>query len=206
MRPGILLGTLGLGTLATLVLVLFSPKERVTSNGEPAAAVPAEHSQEWHPESLSARDDASALTQLPGTGDSRTHSARTAEDDQAAAEHRATSVAARISELSDLSRKPDTASLQTLLSELSNPDQEIREAALDIISQSGNRAAIPGLIQAAEHTQDAAERKAILDAIEFLKLPTLTEVLRQAEQGSGNRTGAEATPSAPPTTRDAASK
>ena len=52
-------------------------------------------------------------------------------------------VAARIDQLRDLSTKTDRASLETILSEVKNPDQEIRQAALDVLSQSGNRAAIP---------------------------------------------------------------
>jgi len=87
-------------------------------------------------------------------------------------------VAARIVELGELSTKTDRASLETLLSEVKNPDQEIRQAALDAISQSGNRAAIPDLREAAAQATDAREKQAILETVEFLSLPTLTEILR----------------------------
>src|SRR5207248_2107345 len=72
-------------------------------------------------------------------------------------------VAARIAELEKLSAKTDRASLETVLSEVKNPDQEIRQAALDAISQSGNRAAIPGLREAAAQTEDSREKKEIAD-------------------------------------------
>ena len=87
-------------------------------------------------------------------------------------------VAARVAELGELSTKTDRASLETLLSEVKNPDQEIRQAALDAISQSGNRVAIPDLREAAAQATDAREKQAILETVEFLSLPTLTEILR----------------------------
>lgn len=68
--------------------------------------------------------------------------------------------------------------MATLLSEVRNPDPEIRQGSLDIISQSGNRAIIPGLIEAAAQTDEAREKHAIQEVIEFLKLPTLTEAMR----------------------------
>lgn len=87
-------------------------------------------------------------------------------------------LAARIAELKSLSRKTDDASLATLLSEVKSPDEETRQAALDAISQSGRRAALPGLRELAAQTEDRQEKQAIEETIEFLSLPTLTEVLR----------------------------
>lgn len=88
-------------------------------------------------------------------------------------------VEARTAELMALTGKSDDASLQTLLSEVRNSDREVRQAALDALSQSGNRSAIPGLQQAAAQTAHPDDKQAILEVIEFLKLPTLTELLRQ---------------------------
>jgi HEAT repeat protein len=108
---------------------------------------------------------------------------------EAREEQREAQVAARIAELRELSTKTDRGSLDTLLSELRNPQPEIREAALDIISESGNRGAIPGLIDAAAQTEDEGERQAITKAIEFLQLPTLTETLnlQRSTGGTTNR-------------------
>lgn len=102
-------------------------------------------------------------------------------------------VAARIAELEDLSGKTDPASLATLLSEVRNPDEEIRQAALNAISQSHHRAAIPGLREAAAQTQDAREKQAIEDVIEFISLPTLTEILR-GQSDTNNHSPAPARP------------
>jgi HEAT repeat protein len=93
-------------------------------------------------------------------------------------------VEARTDELRDLARKTDPASLETLLTELRNTDPEIRQAALDALSQSGNRDAIPRLQQVAAQTENPRERQDVEEVIEFLKLPTLTELLKQnAAQG-----------------------
>jgi len=104
---------------------------------------------------------------------------------------------ARIAQLQELSRKTDRPSLDILLSEVRNPDPEIRDAALDSITQSGNRALIPGLEEAAEQTEDTAQKQAINEAIEFLKLPTLTELLRQGQSKSSSPSGAPPKPASP---------
>lgn len=79
----------------------------------------------------------------------------------------------RASELMDLAMNDDTNSLHTILSELNNPDPEIRQAALDATIQFGSTNAIPGLEAAALWNDNPEEKKQIADAIEFLKLPQL---------------------------------
>jgi HEAT repeat protein len=83
----------------------------------------------------------------------------------------------RVAELLELSRKLDHKSTETLLAEVRNEHPEIRHAALDAISQSGNRTLIPRLLQAAEEVEDAEQRREITETVEFLKLPTLSEVM-----------------------------
>jgi hypothetical protein len=100
----------------------------------------------------------------------------------------------RIGELADLSAEDDSASLETILSELGNADARIRKAAVDAAVQFGSRDAIPELQEAMERTADAEEKKALAEAIEFLKLPSLTEVL--AEKQKAAQTSAAAAPSA----------
>ena len=70
----------------------------------------------------------------------------------------------------------------TILSELNNRDPSIREAAVDAAVQFGSRDAIPRLMEAAARTDAPEEKSAILEAIEFLKLPTLPEALGQTNQ------------------------
>jgi HEAT repeat protein len=88
----------------------------------------------------------------------------------------------RVDELQDLGMENDSESLDTILSELNNRDPRIREAAVDAVVQFGSRDAIPKLEDAAAQTENPKEKAAILDAIEFLKLPTLTEALGQQTQ------------------------
>jgi hypothetical protein len=88
-------------------------------------------------------------------------------------------VAARVAELQDLGMENDPASLDTILSELDNADPGIRLAAVDAAVQFGSRDAIPRLTTAAAQASDPKEKSAILDAIEFLSMPTLAEALAQ---------------------------
>jgi len=92
------------------------------------------------------------------------------------AEHE-TYVEKRVAELQDLAMDDDPKSLQVILSELTNRDPEIRQAAVDAAVQFGSRDAIPKLTDAASQTDNAAERAAILEAAEFLKLPSYRETL-----------------------------
>ena len=85
----------------------------------------------------------------------------------------------RIAELNDLAMNSDTNSLSTILAELNNSDKEIRKGALEAVIQFADRAAIPRLHEIADRTEDATEKAALLEAIEYLKLPSLTEYLRE---------------------------
>jgi hypothetical protein len=86
-------------------------------------------------------------------------------------------VAARISELQDLAMDNASSSLDSILSELTNSDPQIRKAALDATIQFASRDAIPKLAEVAAQTDDTQEKAALNDAIDYLKLPSLTEVL-----------------------------
>jgi HEAT repeats len=97
-----------------------------------------------------------------------------------------TYVEQRSSQLMDLAMNDDRASLDTILSELTNRDPEIRKAALEAAIQFGSRDAIPKLADAASQTDDPNEKAALNDAIEFLKLPSLTEINAQSPKPVGN--------------------
>jgi hypothetical protein len=104
----------------------------------------------------------------------------------------------RVAELYDLSMNDDSASLETILSELTNRDPEIRKAALEATVQFRSRDAIPRLMDAASQTDDPHEKAAIADAIEFLKLPTLSEVLQQGGPSERDKQGASDGTRGPP--------
>jgi len=94
----------------------------------------------------------------------------------------------RIDELGDLAMKDDVASRDVILSELQNPDKAIRAGALEAIVQFGDRSVVPRLEQLAAQTADAEEKAALLEAAEYLKLPSLSEFLA-AQKGKTNAIG-----------------
>jgi HEAT repeat protein len=89
------------------------------------------------------------------------------------------SIEEQIARLNDLAMEDDTNALNQILAELYSPNPEIRKAALEATVQFSSRDAIPALETAAEHSVDPQEKTAIKEAIEFLKLPSLTEVLQR---------------------------
>lgn len=89
------------------------------------------------------------------------------------------SVEERIRNLEELGTRDDADSFQTIISELKNSDHEVREAALSAVMQFGSQDAIPILKEIATQTVDAREKVAILDAIDFLELPSVNEVRKQ---------------------------
>ena len=88
-------------------------------------------------------------------------------------------VQARIEKLNELEARYDQESLQAILGELTNSNREIRAAAIESTIQFQSRDAIPVLKNLAARTRDSEEKKALLDAAEFLALPTFTEIRSQ---------------------------
>ena len=82
----------------------------------------------------------------------------------------------QIFELTELGARNDPESLQKILAHLRDARPEIRSAALEATIQFGSRDAIPVLKELAAQTEDAREKVAILDAADFLELPSFREV------------------------------
>jgi HEAT repeat protein len=101
-----------------------------------------------------------------------------ADTNKLAQEHEAY-VQSQIDKLQELQAHDDTQSLQTILSALTNSDKDIRAAAVESTIQFGSRDAIPVLNNLAARTEDPNEKKELLDAAEFLALPSLTEIRAQ---------------------------
>lgn len=85
----------------------------------------------------------------------------------------------RREELMNLAMHNDSASLETILSELQNPDRQIRKAALEATVQFSDRAAIPRLRDLASRTTNEDEKAEIEQAADYLALPSMTEYLAQ---------------------------
>jgi len=84
----------------------------------------------------------------------------------------------RNAELMSLAMNNDSNSLNTIWSELSNADPEIRAGALAAVVQFGDRSVTPRLRELAAQTPDTAEKAEIIKAADFLDLPSLTELHR----------------------------
>lgn len=82
----------------------------------------------------------------------------------------------QIFELTELGARNDPESFRRIIASLQDPKPEIRTAALEATIQFGSRDAIPVLKELAAKTEDAREKVAILDAAEFLELPSFREV------------------------------
>ena len=84
----------------------------------------------------------------------------------------------RVAELTALAMNDDTNSLNTIWSELANPDKEIRAGALAAVVQFGDHSVVPRLRELAAQTPAATEKADIIEAADFLELPSLTDLPR----------------------------
>ena len=107
---------------------------------------------------------------------------RPAADTNALAEAHEAMVQAEVDKLTELQANDDAASLHAILADLTNSDKEIRAAAVESTIQFGSRDAIPVLQDLAARTTDPGEKKDLLDAADFLALPTLSEVREESRK------------------------
>jgi hypothetical protein len=78
--------------------------------------------------------------------------------------------------ISELAASDEPGALAFLLDELTRARGESREMLLDGVLDFGSRDAIPHLLDLAEVESDPEEKAALVEAAEYLALPTLTEV------------------------------
>jgi hypothetical protein len=190
MRRNVVLILVLLGFVVIAGLVLIQPKQTVTQS--PLSRKPSESTSITASNTMPAHATSSASATLSGTdpdlepanqpgmsaADPRTNGSAV---ESAETRHEAY-VDARTAELMDLGMNDDSESLNTILSELNNRDPQIRKAAVEAAVQFGSRDAIPNLMDAAAQTDDPQEKAEIMEAIQFLKLPTLSEAAAQANQ------------------------
>jgi hypothetical protein len=82
-----------------------------------------------------------------------------------------------IERLVSLEMNSDPASLAAILAEMKNPDKQVRDAALKAVIQFNDRTAVPVLQKLADETADPYEKVDILKAIDYIKLPSFTELM-----------------------------
>src|SRR5208282_235591 len=66
--------------------------------------------------------------------------------------------------------------IAALVDKVANPEKEVRSAALEALRQLNDTNAVPGLQKAAELIKDPRGKVAVLDVIDYLKLPNVTDV------------------------------
>jgi hypothetical protein len=181
MRLKIVLPVLMLGCLVVAPLLWFRPGAAKAPSSSTALAPATAGST---PEASAAKALAApqAASAKPGPGAQPGGAGFAPDSPEATSE---AYVAARVAQLQDLAADDSPASLDIIVSELTNRDPEIRQAAREAAVQFGSREAIPKLLDAAGQTDDAQEKAALLEAAEFLKLPTPTELAGTAETGQG---------------------
>ena len=92
-------------------------------------------------------------------------------------------------QLGSLSASVDPDAAVTILAALEDPNRETRKAALDQAVQLDDRSLIPSLKAIAERTTDQLEKADILNAVEFINLPSVTEYLvaQQAQRAAAGQ-------------------
>ena len=189
MRPRFVIAVLLVGGFLSGVMLLFGP-----GSGQRDAVPPAFSLSESDRGRAEAHAVDRGVPALAGALDATQAAtgANPAEAEGSAEARQRAYVETRVAELMELASQDDPVSLEMILSELTNRDPEIRKAALNATLQARNREAIPRLIEAAEQTDDPRERAAIADAIDFLRLPTLGEVMDQMGDRATNGPSPEA--------------
>lgn len=85
----------------------------------------------------------------------------------------------RVAKLMSLAMNNDADSFNTIWTELSNPDKEIRAGALEAVIQFGDHSVSPRLRELAAQAQEPAEQAAIVEAADYLDLPPITDLPRR---------------------------
>lgn len=67
--------------------------------------------------------------------------------------------------------------IEALLAKMASPEAEVRKAVLQALVVVNDTNAVPGLEKAAQNITDPREKVAVLDAIDFIKTPSITENL-----------------------------
>ena len=96
-------------------------------------------------------------------------------------EQRQAAMDAETDRLQQWSANDDPASLSNILADLTHPEKEIRDAAIEATKQFGSSNAIPTLKEVAANTTDTQEQIDLLEAANFLSLPSLVVTPQPAQ-------------------------
>jgi hypothetical protein len=99
---------------------------------------------------------------------------------------------AEIDRLQDWSMNDDAESLNHIVADLTSPEKEIREAAIEATKQFGSTNAIAALKAAAGSVENIEDKIACLEVGNFLSLPSMEITPTTLEQAAKLRAGMEA--------------
>ena len=91
-------------------------------------------------------------------------------------EQRQAAIDAETDRLQQWSMNDDPASLSSILADLTNSEKEVRKAAIEAAEQFGSTNAIPILKNLAANDEDPEEKAALLEAANFISLPSIFDV------------------------------
>ena len=91
-------------------------------------------------------------------------------------EQRQAAIDAETDRLQQWSMNDDRASLSSILADLTNSEKEVRKAAIEAAEQFGSTNAIPILKNLAANDEDPEEKAALLEAANFISLPSIFDV------------------------------
>jgi len=181
MRPKLILFLLLLaGALAAAFVLFRQPSTPASSANVDAQAdqAPPATEQSTAPVSSSKTQKAPDVTRGDKELATLTAAGVTNANELSPEERHQAYVEARTAELSDLGFEEDADSLNNILSDLTNPDEDIRDAAREAAVQFGSKDAIPALTLALQQLDDVDERTKFKEAIDFLKLPSINDTNR----------------------------
>ena len=89
-------------------------------------------------------------------------------------DQRQAAIDTEVERLHQLSMNDDPASLSSILADLTNPEKEIRNTAIEATKEFGSSNAIPALKATAMNTADTEEQIALLEAANFLAQPGIS--------------------------------
>jgi hypothetical protein len=169
MRPKIVILILLAGLAGVTGIILIKHR----GSPPPAAPITVAKTKPATPQT------APTITAVPPHAPAPVAAAPTPEQQQAA-------IDAEKDRLEQWSMNDDTASLSNILVDLTNPDKEIRMAAIEGTEQFGSTNAIPILKNLAAHNEDPEEKAALIEAANFIALPSL-ELVRPTPQQKAER-------------------
>lgn len=175
MRPKIVILVLLAGALGLAAILFLKPKTQARQPSPVVATPPTVAMAKTNPIAVPSPTPAAAAAVVPPAPPA----SRNPFVSPPVVGENAEYLQATINHLEELMMNDDDASLQAILKELTNTNAIIRHEAIEATIQFGGHTAVPVLKDLASRTWDPEEKQELLDAAEFLSLPTWSEVKAQ---------------------------